>query len=50
MFAEWNQGATAAAGEETEAADTDETTREYMQQEAPQDSSMCRVRSRFLFL
>ena len=37
MFAEQNECATAAAGEETEVADADETTREYMQQESTQE-------------
>ena len=37
MFAQRNEGAAAAAGEETEVADADETTREYMQQETTQE-------------
>jgi hypothetical protein len=37
LFAEWKQSAAAAAGEEAEVADADEATREYMQQEAPQE-------------
>ena len=37
MFAKRNECAAPAAGEETEVADTDETTREYMQQEATQE-------------
>jgi len=37
LFAHRDEGAAAAAGEETEVADADETTREYMQQESTQE-------------
>jgi hypothetical protein len=34
LFAEWNQGATATAGQKAEVADSDEATRQHMQQKA----------------
>jgi len=34
LFAERNQGTTAAAGQEAEVPDADETTRQHVQQEA----------------
>jgi hypothetical protein len=37
LFAHRDECAAAAAGEETEVADADETTREYMQQESTQE-------------